>query len=1175
MPRLAPAFVLLLVLACSRSLEPAPASAAPTRDDVVVLSGLEWAPYGGALSVSAPEYRARSRGASVTLEIGSARAAFATRSLRRGDLELASDDAEPQRDHDRLHLARERVVETWRAGGRVLEQSWSFEHAPPGTGPLAVTVAVSGVERATETARGIELAAAGTTILYTHGTWIDANGVRTPVPARWTGSEITLEVPADVLVRSAYPSVLDPLVGAPIAVAEATYVPNAAYHDDTHVVWNGSEYLVVTAVPGSLVRVSPSGTVLAERESPLPSRCSAAYLDQSTSRVVLVGSRVWLFCNGRYVVVEPDGSTSEWVDLPAGVSVADVATDGTHVVIVGSSWNGTDLDVVATRIALDGTILDPTPITVASAPGPQDSPSIAWLGSTFFVTYTDQRYPEGPTDVLGTRLSPAGVVASPDGVPLAASISFAETSAIVTAGPPGDHLLTFHRASGAGHFELHAVRLDDTGAYAGLAIRIDAVPGTRRPARVGSEWLIPFVQSHRLGMVAFAPATGTFRYEALASFSGAQFDPSIASDGTRALLAWHGETSTARLTEQYGDLLVHGAPTMRVPLTTRASESHARVDLVPGGTEYLARFTEGREPYGLAPYTRVVSSEGTPLGAPQYLDTALSAGPLAPGGAGGAYAVATTPYEGAIAFQFLDATGAPIATGTTLPALYSSTVVRDLARGPSGGYVAVASYYAGESGIHAGRFRDDGTPVDSATFSLTLSSANESDPAIGASSGGYLAAWVDTRDGEPNVYGIRLDPNGEVLDRASIAIGVGAERAAVPRVSRCGDGWLVTWTSRSGTSDSSVHWAFVSGAGVPGPVTTIATDDWRNPVRDVIAGWGGTRAVVLWARGDAHGTTEIRGRVIDATGQTIGADFVVAQELVTRFGSLVSNGNDDLQLAYLRTDPRDRVVRSHLRRISVGDALGSACTSSRECGSGTCVDGVCCVSGCGGGAPDCMACSVAAGAAVDGLCGPVRASTVCRTASGACDVADVCDGTSIACPEDAHAEDGTPCLDGDLCNGGEQCAAGVCRSGHPIRCEDFDPCTRDACDPAVGCSWVPDPSCGDAGADAGTDAGSASTDDAGTASDAGADDGGSGNDGGSDDDAGASAGSDAGTDAATHGADGSAPATDDGGVTPADAGGGCGCRVHTANGSASTGLLPLVLVAVALARRRRGGAARR
>jgi len=80
---------------------------------------------------------------------------------------------------------------------------------------------------------------------------------------------------------------------------------------------------------------------------------------------------------------------------------------------------------------------------------------------------------------------------------------------------------------------------------------------------------------------------------------------------------------------------------------------------------------------------------------------------------------------------------------------------------------------------------------------------------------------------------------------------------------------------------------------------------------------------------------------------------------------------------------------------------GSPCTSGSICKSTFCVDGVCCDKACGGTVTtDCQACSTAAGAAVNGTCGAASATIVCRTASGECDAAETCDGTTTACPAD-------------------------------------------------------------------------------------------------------------------------------------------------------------------------------
>ncbi len=121
--------------------------------------------------------------------------------------------------------------------------------------------------------------------------------------------------------------------------------------------------------------------------------------------------------------------------------------------------------------------------------------------------------------------------------------------------------------------------------------------------------------------------------------------------------------------------------------------------------------------------------------------------------------------------------------------------------------------------------------------------------------------------------------------------------------------------------------------------------------------------------------------------------------------------------------------------------LGDLCSHDDECLSGFCVDGVCCDRACGGGDPtDCEACSAVAGAASDGVCGPVADHSSCDDAN-ACTQVDVCQasacvgGNSIVCPGEDHCHyagtcdpltgacsaspkpDGTPCP-GGTCIGG-------------------------------------------------------------------------------------------------------------------------------------------------------------
>ncbi|NLN62352.1 MAG: hypothetical protein GX146_05680, partial [Myxococcales bacterium] len=114
---------------------------------------------------------------------------------------------------------------------------------------------------------------------------------------------------------------------------------------------------------------------------------------------------------------------------------------------------------------------------------------------------------------------------------------------------------------------------------------------------------------------------------------------------------------------------------------------------------------------------------------------------------------------------------------------------------------------------------------------------------------------------------------------------------------------------------------------------------------------------------------------------------------------------------------------------------GVACFADSECDSGFCADGVCCESSCDG---DCAVCNAAG---FEGTCTPHIAGVVCRSAVGECDLAEVCDGESFACPEDAFD-------DGALCGEASDCVTGgVCTAA--------DTCELAFADPGTECGGAP------------------------------------------------------------------------------------------------------------------------
>ncbi len=87
-------------------------------------------------------------------------------------------------------------------------------------------------------------------------------------------------------------------------------------------------------------------------------------------------------------------------------------------------------------------------------------------------------------------------------------------------------------------------------------------------------------------------------------------------------------------------------------------------------------------------------------------------------------------------------------------------------------------------------------------------------------------------------------------------------------------------------------------------------------------------------------------------------------------------------------------------------------------------------------------------ACADGLCEP-GAKIDCNDnndcTSDFCDPATGCEYTESVAP----CDDGNPCTVGDVCNNG------ICASGPPLDCNDYNVCTVDSCDVTLGCLNMP------------------------------------------------------------------------------------------------------------------------
>lgn len=275
------------------------------------------------------------------------------------------------------------------------------------------------------------------------------------------------------------------------------------------------------------------------------------------------------------------------------------------------------------------------------------------------------------------------------------------------------------------------------------------------------------------------------------------------------------------------------------------------------------------------------------------------------------------------------------------------------------------------------------------------------------------SAYVFTRNGTQWTQEAKLVANdGAAFDAFGIAVDVSQDTAVVGAYQDDDKG-----------AESGSAYVFTRNAGVwTQQAKLTAGDGLANDWFGYALSISNDSIAIGAQRSDAKGTDSGSAYVYERSGNMwIEQPKLVANDGIggDNFGRGIDVSGKTIFVGALNNDEKgNNAGAAYVFSSSISN--GNACVMANECSSGFCVDGVCCDVACGNGnATDCQACSMTAGAAMNGVCGPIALGTVCRAAAGACDAAETCNGAALTCPADAPIEDGF------LCPGGV-CKAGVC-----------------------------------------------------------------------------------------------------------------------------------------------------
>jgi MYXO-CTERM domain-containing protein len=473
-------------------------------------------------------------------------------------------------------------------------------------------------------------------------------------------------------------------------------------------------------------------------------------------------------------VLDPLASPEETLDAPTtggavgSQNLPQVASDGTDYLSVWIDNRAGRPAVYGARIKADGTVLDPTGILIARPGGAATtyyslSVAVAWSGASYFVAWTvdsdDETIPEG---VFGRRITPAGSMVDDQPLTLATGSRDPQTVSIAANGA-GGYLVAWRTYVPAQGYNVVGTRVDATGKPDAAPIAIAVTTEYEYDPAIdwdGTNWFVVW-RSSTGGMYGarVSPAGTLVDATRITLAASAGSIPAVAFDGTDThMVVWWIYRGSPTLYDVVG-VRVGKDGTNRdpvTPLTLSATNSYEYYpSIVWDGTSFVLAWYTPTTPYNIE--AKRVTRDGVAVDANPFVVSNAANSRVRP-------RVATS-------------------ASNTIAVWYDN---RDS---------AVSDY-----DIYAGRIAKATTqtaldPV--AGIRVSASSNAQTAPALAWDGTNYFVVWLDTKNNERALYGLRLGPDGKPLAQPATPVRITPTGVTVQGVHHVAYGagyYVVLWT---------------------------------------------------------------------------------------------------------------------------------------------------------------------------------------------------------------------------------------------------------------------------------------------------------------------------------------------------------------------------------------------
>jgi phosphoribosylformylglycinamidine (FGAM) synthase PurS component len=622
--------------------------------------------------------------------------------------------------------------------------------------------------------------------------------------------------------------------------------------------------------------------------------------------------------------VTPQGTVLD----PTGIAVSTasgtqsspaVAFDGVNSLVTWSDRRSDPSgDIYAARVTPQGTVLDPTGIAVSTGSGAQSSPTVAFDGVNSLVTWSDPRSdPAG--DIYAARVTPQGTVLDPSGIVVSAAANTQESPQVAFDGT--SFLVAWFDTRSTNYADVYAARVTPQGTVldpSGIAVSTaEGYQDAEGVAFDGTNFWVTW-SDYRSGSAygdiyaARVTPQGTVLDTSgipVATAGGDQYNSAVALGGANLLVTWEDYRSNPYEPDVYVARVTPAGTVLdpRGILATLAIGWQEYPAVAFDGANFLVSWANGRSDSTRAVYAARVTPQGAVL---DSTDIAISTDPgwhsdpaiafdgtnylvtwmdYRNGAYGDIYATRVTP-QGTV----LDPSGIPVSTETD-DQLYPAIAFD--------GTNYLVTWMDDRSGstydIYAARVTPQGTVLDPSGILVSAAADYQSYPAVAFGGTNYLVTWMDYRGGSDyDIYAARVTPQGVVLDSAGIAVSADTNDQLYPAVAFDGANFLVSWTDDRSDWQGDIYAARVTPAGAVLDPAGIAVSTVEGEQQYPDVAFDGTNCLVAWGDNRSGSTFDIYCARVTPAGVVFDSGPVVRQERDQVGPALARGSANQLFLAY-------------------------------------------------------------------------------------------------------------------------------------------------------------------------------------------------------------------------------------------------------------------------------------